>query len=226
MQDSAITTEVAPSHTGNRAGGGNIAIFTSPAATIHLQNSRISASVADGPGGGGNIVIDPQFIILQNNSRIVAQAAQGTGGNITMVTELFLSDASSVVNADSGSGLNGTVTIQSPISQAGGKIQPLGKSPLPATSLLNQRCAALAKGQFSSFTMTGQNNLPMEPGGWLLTPLALFDPLSGDGAVADTHLGGNIDNRAVKPLRLSLRHITPGFLPKTFTRDWPTGCRS
>ena len=53
-----------------------------------LQDSLISASVADGPGGGGNISIDPQFVILQN-SQILAQAAQGQGGAITIIANLF-----------------------------------------------------------------------------------------------------------------------------------------
>ena len=67
--------------------------------------------------------------------------------------------------------MNGTVTIQSPNAPASGKIQPLGKTPLLATSLLNQRCAALAGGEFSSFTVAGRDSLPTEPGSWLASPL-------------------------------------------------------
>jgi hypothetical protein len=96
-----------------------------------VQNSAISASVADGPGGGGNVSIDPQYVILQNG-QILAQAADGTGGNISITAGLFLPDANSVVSADSGSGVNGTVTIQSPVSPASGKMVPLGQKPLIA----------------------------------------------------------------------------------------------
>jgi large exoprotein involved in heme utilization and adhesion len=137
---------------------------------VLLENSRVSASVADGSGGGGNISIDPQFVILQN-SQILAQAAQGQGGAITIIANLFLSDANSIVNADSGSGVNGTITIQSPNAPISGQIQPLGKTPLIATSLLNQHCASLAGGQFSSFTVAGRDSLPTEPGSWLASPL-------------------------------------------------------
>ena len=165
MQNSTITTQA-----GQGAGGGNIKVTTSPSATVLLENSLISASVADGSGGGGNISIDPQFVILQN-SQILAQAAQGQGGAITIIANLFLSDANSIVNADSGSGVNGTVTIQSPNAPISGQIQPLGKTPLIATSLLNQPCAALAGGEFSSFTVAGRDSLPTEPGGWLASPL-------------------------------------------------------
>jgi filamentous hemagglutinin family protein len=172
MTNSSVTTEAA------QAGGGDIKITTAPTGMVQLTNSTISASVADGPGGGGNISIDPQFVILQN-SQILAQAAQGQGGNITIVITnngLFLPDATSVVNADSGSGVNGTVEIQSPISQAGGKVVPLSNTPVETPALLGQRCAALASaGQYSSFVVAGRDTVPTEPGGWLVSPLAMVD---------------------------------------------------
>jgi filamentous hemagglutinin family protein len=210
MQNSAITTQ-----TGQGASGGDINVTTAPSATVLLENSRISASVSDGPGGGGNISIDPQYVILQN-SQILAQAAQGQGGAITITANLFLADANSIVNADSGSGVNGTVTIQSPNSPASGKIQPLGKTPLQATSLLNQRCASLAGGEFSSFTVAGRDSLPTEPGGWLASPLAMFST----GMTLGASLAG-------ETALLSLRQIVPaGFLTQAFAVDWSEGCQS
>jgi large exoprotein involved in heme utilization and adhesion len=220
MQNSSITTEVSASGTGINAGGGNIKITTSPSSSVYLQNSTISASVADGPGGGGNVSIDPQYVILQNG-RILAQAADGAGGSISIIAGLFLPDSLSVVNADSGSGLNGSVSIQSPISQAGGKIQPLGKSPLLSTSLVNQRCAALAGGNFSSFTLAGRDSLPAEPSGWLSSPLAL--QLSEDG---DDVLESSGVQKDDVPF-LSLRQIAPpGFLTQEFALDGSEGCTS
>ena len=176
MKNSTITTLA-----GQGASGGDIKVTTSPEATVWLQNSKISASVADGPGGGGNISIDPQFVILQN-SQILAQAAQGQGGAITIIANLFLPDANSIVNADSGNpALNGTVTIQSPNAPGSGQIQPLGKSPLLPTSLLNQRCAALAGGEFSSFTVAGTGQ-PAHRTGQLARQSALATLSAGDGA--------------------------------------------
>ncbi len=97
---------------------------------------------------------------------------QGPGGNISITTNFFLPDANSTVNAASSQfGVNGTITIQSPNAPISGHIQPLGKTPLIATSLLNQRCASLAGGQFSSFTVAGRDSLPTEPGSWLASPL-------------------------------------------------------
>jgi filamentous hemagglutinin family protein len=218
MQNSSITTEVTPNGLGSSAGGGNIKITASPAATVLIQNSAISASVADGPGGGGNVSIDPQYVILQNG-QILAQAADGTGGNISITAGLFLPDANSVVSADSGSGVNGTVTIQSPVSPASGKMVPLGQRPLVPTSLLSQRCAALAGGSISSFTVAGRDTLPAEPGSWLPAPLAFAAPSAGAGLEAR---GEGEDGSSL----LSLRQIGPtGFLTQTFAVE-PSGCQS
>jgi filamentous hemagglutinin family protein len=227
MQNSAITTQA-----GQGASGGDIKVTTAPSATVLLENSRISASVADGRGGGGNISIDPQYVILQN-SQILAQAAQGQGGAITITITnggLYLPDANSIVNADSGSGLHGTVTIQSPNAPASGKIQPLGKTPLQATSLLNQHCASLAGGEFSSFTVAGRDSLPIEPGSWLASPLALATLSAGTGIAARGEglegmtLGASL---AGETALLSLRQIAPaGFLTQAFAVDWSAGCQS
>jgi hypothetical protein len=217
MQNSTITTEA-----GQGAGGGNIKVTTAPSATVLLQNSTISASVADGAGGGGNISIDPQFVILQN-SQILAQAAQGQGGAITIIANLFLPDANSLVNADSGSGVNGTITIQSPNAPVSGQIQPLGKTPLIATSLLNQHCAALAGGQFSSFTVAGRDSLPTEPGSWLTSPLAMLSTGPGLAAMGE----GESPVAPGERLFLSLRQIAPaGFLTQAFAVDRSEGCQS
>ena len=112
-------------------------------------------------------------MILQN-SQILAQAVQGPGGNISITTNTFLPDNESVVSASSQAGVNGTVSVQSPISQAGGQSVPLSKAALEATPLLSQRCAALAGGAYSSFVVAGREAVPTEPGGWLASPLPLI----------------------------------------------------
>jgi len=172
MTNASVTTEA------NQSSGGAIKISTSPNGTVELTNSKISASVLDGTGGGGSVNIDPQFVILQN-SQILAQAVQGPGGNIFITTNLLLQDANSVISASSKFGQNGTITIQSPINPAGGKIIPLSQKPLIATALLSQRCAALAGGGYSSFTVAGRDSLPAEPGSWLSSPLAALSAAKG-----------------------------------------------
>ena len=103
----------------------------------------------------------------------------------------------------------------------------MGKSPLLATTLLNQHCAALAGGEFSSFTVAGRDSLPTEPGGWLASPLALGPAGFNAGAVAEA--GAQV--RVIDPTReatvLSLRQIAPaGFLTQAFAVDWSASCQS
>ena len=71
-----------------------------------------------------------------------------------------ISGASAAVSALLEIGQNGTITIQLPKAPSNGKIQPLGKSPLEPQGLTTQRCAALAGGKFSSFTVAGRDSLP------------------------------------------------------------------
>jgi large exoprotein involved in heme utilization and adhesion len=224
MANSTVTTQA------NQASGGTIKITTTPSGTVELTNSLISASVLDGTGGGGSVNIDPLYVLMQN-SQILAQAVQGPGGNITInITNggLFLPDANSVISASSQFGVNGTVTIQNPNAPAGGHIQPLGQSPLLATSLLNQRCAALAGGEFSSFTVAGRDSLPTEPGSWLASPLALGLAGSGGDTLPEKGLRASIDDDPARDTTvLSLRQIAPaGFLTQTFAVDSPAGCQS
>jgi filamentous hemagglutinin family protein len=220
---SAVSTQA------DAASGGTIKLIATD--SIQLTNSTISASVSDGSGTGGNITIDPQYVILQNNSQILARAKDGQGGAIAITTNLFLPDATSLVNADSGRPeLNGTVTIQSPNAPISGKIQPLSNRPLQITALLNQSCAAVAGGQFSSFTVAGRDNLPLEPGGWLSSPLASTIPRPHDTHDESATNAGSRVKRA-EPMRerplLSLRRIAPpGFLTKAFAAPSSAGCAS
>jgi large exoprotein involved in heme utilization and adhesion len=193
---------------------------------VQLTNSTISASVLDGNGGGGSVNIDPQAVILQN-SQILANAVFGPGGNINITTNLLLPDSTSIISASSQFGQQGTITIQSPNAPAGGKIVPLSQKPLVATTLLSQRCAALAGGDISSFTVAGRDSLPAEPGAWLSTPLALSAPESGISAVAEANSHTSASETSDDMPLLSLRKITPpGFLTQSFAVDGLAGCAS
>jgi filamentous hemagglutinin family protein len=212
MQNSFIKTEAA------QAGGGNIEIRAVD--LVQLENSTVSTSVLGGSGSGGNITIDPNLVLLQN-SQIIAQAVQGAGGNISITTNLLLPDSTSLISASSQFGQQGNIVIQSPVSPASGKLVPLGQKPLIATSLLSQRCAALAGGSISSFTVAGRDSLPAEPGGWLSSPVALSTPESEDETIREAN--GSMSDGT--PL-LSLRKIAPsGFLTQAFAAD-SSGCQS
>lgn len=221
MSNSSVTTEA------TQSSGGIIKITTDPNGTVQLSNSTISASVLNGTGGGGSVNIDPQFVILQN-SQIKANADQGSGGNIFIsITNggLFLPDANSRVTASSGNpALDGTVIIQSPNAPAGGKIQPLGKAPLQVTALLTQRCAAIARGEVSSFVVAGRDTLPTEPGGWLPSPLAFGASEAGSAVEAGMPVMKSLpDSQAL----VSLRRLPSASKVAQFVADdFFADCRS
>jgi filamentous hemagglutinin family protein len=220
MGNSSVKTEAA------QTSGGNIDIQAID--RVRLVNSTISTSVLGGAGGGGNITIDPNVVVLQN-SNVIAQAVQGAGGNITITTPLFLADSSSLVSASSQFGLNGTVTIQSPTSNLSGSLGPLPSEPSQVHTLLTQRCAALANGQTSSFVVAGREQLPTDPGGWLSSPLAfavLGESLDTGHAVASAPTTKAIAGQSTDTA-VSLRRLTPtSFLIASFADSEATGCRS
>jgi filamentous hemagglutinin family protein len=204
--NSSVTTEALHSS------GGIIKITTAPNGTVQLTDSTISASVLNGSGGGGSINIDPQFVILEN-SQIISNSVFGPGGNINITTNLLLSDTASIISASSQFGQQGDIVIQSPISPASGMIIPLRQKPLIEAALVSQRCAAIAGGNISSFTVAGRDSLPAEPGGWISSPLA-FDTTGPDGRSA---IEANVNEPAEETPTLSLRRIgPPGFLTQAF----------
>ena len=229
--DSEVTTRA------EQASGGNITVIATN--MFQLINSKFSASVQGAKETvSGNITIDPPYVVLQH-SQILAQATQGEGGDISITANLFLPDDFSLRNirTDSDFGVNGTVTIQSPNSPASGKIQPLGNQPLEATSLLNQRCAAVTGGHFSSFTVAGRDILPAEQGNWLASPLTTLSAGTGRGAKVEgkryVSRGEGLEGTTMRAslagenTLLSLRQVAPaGFLTQAFAVDWSAGCQS
>ncbi|HLZ33598.1 MAG TPA: filamentous hemagglutinin N-terminal domain-containing protein [Nitrospira sp.] len=172
MHDSSIKTEAA------MASGGNIDIRAVD--RVSLVNSTISTSVLGGSGGGGNITIDPTLISLQNNSNILAQAVLGNGGNIQLIANLLLVDPSSVISASSEFGQSGT--IQSPTSNLAGTVSSLPSSTRQGQALQAQRCAVLNAGGSSSFIIAGRDQVPTEPGGWMVSSLDAL--ATAEGSVA------------------------------------------
>jgi filamentous hemagglutinin family protein len=164
LNNSSITTEA------RAASGGQITINASE--MIRLTNSQVSTSVAgsDVDTAGGNISIDPPFMIMQN-SQIIAQAFAGSGGAINIIAGAFLADPNSLVDASSTLGVSGTVNIQSPVQNIGEELTALTEEFASAAALLAQQCAArVADGKFSTFVVAAREGLPMEPGGFLASP--------------------------------------------------------
>ncbi len=182
MQNSKVTTEASD------ASGGSIEINASDTGMIQLVNSRVSTSVGGlaGESDGGNINIDPQFVILQN-SQILAQAVVGAGGAIDIIaTSAFIANPVSIVNASSTLGISGTVNIQSPLQNVGEEVTPLSEEFSNAAALLAQQCAArAADGKFSTFVVAAREGLPVEPGGFLASPSWATGTVSGTISAAE-----------------------------------------
>ena len=223
----AITTEAA------KASGGNIDIRAID--RIRFVNSSISTSVLSADGSGGNIFIDPKVVILEG-SNVTAEAVGGPGGNITFVTPLFLADSVSTVSASSEHGPSGTVTIQSPTANLSGAVGQLASKTSPPQVLLQNRCVALAGGEQSTFILTGRNTLPVEPGGWLSSPVSMEHWTGVSPEHASTIMVQSPSRRSktwpamITPKSeanvLSLRRLTPpDFLVRAFATP-STGCPS
>jgi large exoprotein involved in heme utilization and adhesion len=180
-QHSTVTTEAL------QADGGNITV-TAPT-LVRLRDSTLTATVGGGPQTvGGNITIDPAFVIVQN-SQVIANAFTGRGGNIQITAGVVLADPASVVSASSALGISGTVDIQAPVTSVSGSIGPLPQMFVPAAELLRERCAGrLRAGRVSSFVLAGRDGVPAEPEGGLPSPLVGVElttpPLMGDASQA------------------------------------------
>jgi filamentous hemagglutinin family protein len=181
LNDSSITTEA------REASGGRITINAPE--MIRLTNSEVSTSVKgfSGQSDGGNIMIDPQFVILQN-SQLVAQANAGAGGAINVIARVFIADPNSLVSASSASGPQGTVNIQSPVQNVGGELAALTDEFSSAAALLAQQCAArAADSKFSTFVVAAREGVPVEPGGFLASPLLTAELLGSRHSWQDPH---------------------------------------
>jgi len=168
--DSFLSTNGSVVTRATQADGGNIRI-TAPN-FLRLRDSRITAEVGGGAQTvGGNITIDPQFVLLQN-SQIVANAFAGTGGNIRIqAQQVFLADPASRVSASSALGINGVVNIQAPVTSISGAVAPLPQEFASTAELLRDRCAErLRGGTVSRFVLGGRDGVPLEPGSLLLSP--------------------------------------------------------
>ncbi|MFH0342936.1 MAG: filamentous hemagglutinin N-terminal domain-containing protein [Chromatiales bacterium] len=122
----------------NRADAGNIDLDVG--FLLHLRDSSITTSVADGEGDGGNINIDPVFVVL-DNSEIIAGAFRGRGGNIHIVADHFFASPDSEVRASSALGIDGVVEIDSPDTDLNAGLVELPADFFDAATLLTQGCA-------------------------------------------------------------------------------------
>ncbi|MCS6294937.1 MAG: filamentous hemagglutinin N-terminal domain-containing protein [Nitrospira sp.] len=216
-QNGVLSTEA------QRASGGNILIQAVD--SIRLVNSQLSTSVKGGANtSGGNIILDPAVVTLQN-SQVRAEAIQGQGGNISIIAGTFLADPTSVVSASSQFGLSGSVNIQSPVSSLSNTLATLPQHPLSTPPLLTQRCAAQAVGKLSSLVVAGRDMLPVEPGGWLMSPLSVMTTAAQDQDIRPV-AGISAETWEQKDTVAEMGEGHPALQSGSRFTAWGEGCRS
>ena len=154
LKNSSITTESAT------AGGGKIEVQAKN--LLYLQDSQITTTTRGGGGDAGNISIDPIFIVL-NDSQIIANAFEGNGGNIEIVADHLISSSDSIIQASSELGIDGDITVDSPIVDFSGSLEILPTEFLDVSQLLSQRCASRNAANLSRFILIGKDGIATSP---------------------------------------------------------------
>lgn len=148
MEDSAITVQAA---LGN---AGSIALVAQH--MLSMQNSQL---VAEAGMNGGNISVDPDFIIL-DHSRISANAVM-TGGNILLSARNFLPSETPVTATGSTAG---TVQISAPQLDLSGALAALNAQLTDASIRFQERCAMRLGGEVSTYLVLGRGGVEDFPG--------------------------------------------------------------
>ena len=118
--------------------------LTSQSSTVNvlrLDDSEISTSVFGGNGNSGNIAIDPVYVVLQNGSRMIAQASEGRGGDISIVTDALIQSPDSEINASSELGIDGNIEIDTLDIEIDNEIATLAANFLDANQWIRLPCA-------------------------------------------------------------------------------------
>ena len=205
LQESTIQTK------SFQADGGDIKLTATD--TIQLTDSLISSSVSGGVGG--NINLDPDFIIL-NHSDIFAQAGEGQGGQIQLTANVVLADPFSNISASAGpAGIDGSVSIQAPIQNLSGTVAPLPEDVIKVAQFYASRCAAQKGGKLSSFVYHKVPVLPIQPGDFMNSHVAWTEP-NVDLKFADQDLisaGGSTPKQVSRLFDLQSNKIFTRGLP-------------
>ncbi len=128
-----------------------------------MRDSTITTSVGTGTGAGGNITIDPVFVVLDSGT-IQANAFGGPGGNISIVSDFFIASPDSIVEASSALGISGTVAISAPETDLSAGVAVLTSQLMDAAQRLAKQCGARGGRTLASFVGKGRGALPVQPG--------------------------------------------------------------
>jgi large exoprotein involved in heme utilization and adhesion len=148
---------------------------------LRLENESLISAKATGDANGGNIDIDPTFVLIfpptgPNGSDIIAKAVGGTGGKINISAQGLFGTAqrksgdgnrSNDIDASSEFGASGQVQINGIVDPNQGVAQ-IPETVVDPNALVAQ--SPCKRGSQSQFTRTGRGGLPPN----------LSDDLSGE----------------------------------------------
>lgn len=155
--ESSVTVET------RRANAGNIKLQVGNRLQLR-DNSSVSTSVAKDTGSGGNIDIDPVFVLVDETSKIEADASEGSGGEIDITTDFFFGLRRNVTaNANGPGGIVGTVNVDAPDVDIIAGTLKLPESFLNVASILGDPCARRVGKPSSSFFVIGRSSIAPGP---------------------------------------------------------------
>ena len=172
--NSSFTTEAINTAADDTTDKDNGKIIINAKNRLYLTDSKITTSVQGGTGNGGDIEIDPEFVIL-DKSKIIANAYEGNGGNIHIVADYFIQSNDSLVDASSQLGIDGTINIEAPDVDVSSGLIVLPTNFLEVTKWLKTPCAQQTDEDQSRFVIHIQQTVPMAIDSWLPYSSTAYD---------------------------------------------------
>ncbi len=139
------------------SGGGDIKIRTNK--MLRLLDGKITTSTKSDNNNdrGGDIYIDPIFVILQNSSRIQANAFGGPGGNIEIITDYLIKSPDSIIEASSTKSVDGDVDIKMIDFDVATSLVNIETDFLDVSKLERKHCASRSKENASRLVFKGKD---------------------------------------------------------------------
>ena len=156
------------------ANGGNITFNANDALLMDDRSSiTTNAGTARAGGNGGNIVLNAGFVIANPNTanQISANAFRGNGGQVNITTQGIygFNDTDqpnlNTITATSNSGVQGTVTLNTPNIDPARGLTELPTAPIDATRQIASTCPTNTQeaDRLGSFIVSGRGGLPPSP---------------------------------------------------------------
>jgi large exoprotein involved in heme utilization and adhesion len=146
-----------PQISAQSTGSGDAGSITVSATRLLMSNGgKISTEAETSTANGGNILIDPQLVIL-NHSSIIASAVEGRGGNIT------INAGELIVSSDSVTSATGQLLFVGSRVDVNGALVVLSTQLRSRTEVLREACSARAGQPVSSLAEAGRGGLPQDP---------------------------------------------------------------